>query len=301
MSSSEEKRLRKSLKRAQKAASKLGVSEKRTRRSTATAVQLNRALGINIVSLAAVVAIIWGVTAFLGVPINGAAVVTLFVVAILVSLATNRTGSFSFGFAAISLGAAAVAIDHLVPAGIVSLFEPVTAQLARIPGVSELLAMPSLQLFALSIGIVAVYWWLDIRVLTALYRKSGQPEAANADTVARAFSKRAQALFEDYVQVGVAFGFLAFALVAILLSGVGDLGGQVLEVAAEVPVLTAAVFNWVTGYVALGGVVPFLTDIPVLGGLFAAVLDALGAIGPTGFALLAGGVIVFAWFARRNQ
>lgn len=300
-SSGDEQQLRKSLSRASKAAERLGMSEISARRSTATAAQVRRTLGINIISLAAIVAVVWGATVFLGVPINFAGVITLFILAVAGSLATNRIGSFSFGFAAISLGLGAVIVDHVVPTGIVGLFDPVTSQLGNIPGVAALLAMPSEELLALSIGVVFLYWVVDIRVLTALYRQSGQPEAANADTVARALAKRAQNLFEDYVQVGVALGFLGFALVAILLSGIGDLGGQILGVAGEVPVLSAAVVNWFMGFVALGGTVPFLTDIPVLGPLFEVILDSIGVMGAVGFGLLAGAIIVLAWWTRRNQ
>lgn len=301
MSSSDQKRLRRSLNRAQKAADKLGMSDRRARKSTATAAAIRRQFGINIVSLAVIVGVIWAATAFLGVSVNLAGVAALFGLAVMLSLATNRTGSFSFGFAAISIGVVAVLTEYVIPSTIVGLFDPVVAWLALIPGVPALLSIPSLQLFALTVGVVMVYWVLDIRVLTAFYRQSEQPQAANADTVARALAGRVEGLFEDYVQVGVALGALAVTLTIILLSGVGDLGAQAFEAAGEVPVLAAGLFNWATGYLALGGTVPVLTDLPLVGGLFELVFGQLAGLDAIGYLLLAGVVLVLAWFAKEAR
>jgi len=298
MSSSDRKRLQRRLKQTQKAAEKLGVSEKRARKSTATAAAIKDRLGINIVILGVLIAAIWGLTALLGVQINLLGVVVLFGAGIAVSLATNRTGAFGFGFWIITLGIAGVLIDQFAPAAIVSLFDPVTAYArTNIPGVKALLALPSGQLLAFGIAVVTVYWLLDIRVLTAIYRTSGQASATNPDTVARRLASRYEDLIEDYVGVLVAVGAFGLAAVGIVLSGVGDFGAEAFELLAEAPVLGAALGSDLIAFKALGGSVPYLEGVPVI----SLILDFFAGMGAVDFAILAGFLLMLAVFATEDR
>ncbi|MDZ7701818.1 MAG: hypothetical protein U5J98_06965 [Halobacteriales archaeon] len=140
--------------------------------------------------------------------------------------------------------------------------------------------------------------FVDIRIASAYRRESGRPIAANADTVARAMSRRVRKLFEEYVAIGVAIGFLGFAIVLELTKGAGDLGAQVFDVLAEAPIISAALGSDLLAYKALGGPLPVVDDLPLIG----AVLGWLaGNIDYVGFAALAGFILLIAVLSKRNK
>lgn len=270
------------------------TSTARQRRLSATIIQIRESFGVNLVTVALVVAAIWALTALIGLRINALGVLVLFVAGTGVSLISNRTGGFSFSFALISAGIVGFLVEHTVPEAIVMLFDPVAALLARVPGFAALASLSSLQFLALAIGVVLVVWTIDIRAASALYRRSGRPEAANADTVARALGRRVEKLAGVYIAIVVAAGSLAIALVAQALQGGGDLLGELFGWLAQDPVSVAAVVNWFVGWLAVGGEVGGLRGVPILGD----VLGALAGLGPTEFGLIAGAIIVIAWGSR---
>lgn len=297
MSASDREQLVESAKKVADAAENAGASKSASQRGTAAGFQILDQFGINIISVAVVVALVWAVTQLFDVPINLMGVVVLFGLGILLSISTNRVGSFGFGFWVVTLGIGMWAVEAFVPAQIVSFFDPVLAPVKDIPGVTDLFAMPAAQVFFLAVGVVTVYWLLDIRVFTAFYRKSERPEAVKPGTVTRALTRRWESLLEDYFNVAVTLGLLGVAFIAIGLNAGLDFAGEVFQLIGTDPVGVSAVFNTVLGWLALGGVIRELSGVPVLGEAMA----LLGDVEPGMFLLIGAVVLGLAFAAREAQ
>lgn len=297
MSSSEQKQLRKALERAERAADRLGVDESTMRRGAATAFNIRQRFGVNLVTIAVAVLAVWGVTALLGVPVSLTGVAVLAGLGIVVSLATNRTGSFGFGFWIVTAGLVIAAVQVFVPADVAAQLSFLVAPLRNVPVVSRLFELGPLAVVALALGIVTLVWAFDIRVGTALYRKSGQPEAANPDTVARALATRFEMLFDDYVGVASAFAVLGLSMLAVAGAAALDVSGEAFAIIGQDPVGVAAAVNTFLGWLGLGGRIAFLEGVPVIG----PGLDALGGIGPELYAVIGIVALGLAFAAREAR
>lgn len=267
-----------------------------TRRSTSGGRSVLEQVRTRAIQMGVAALVIWGLSWALGNAFSTETVLFLFLALVSLSVASNRVGEFSVPFALSMVGVGALIFGFLLPDTFVELLAPLGTALTRLTGVDVGRLDPG-RLALFSFSAILVIWTVDIRITSAFRRSSGQPEAANPDTVFRALTRRVERLLDDYIEIGIAAGLLMVAIGANLLGGVGQIGGDVAARAGEAPELVAGLFTWALGYVGLGGQVPVLADLPVVG----PVLDVARGIDPVAFAAIAGIVIIAGWFAANSE
>lgn len=131
--------------------------------------------------------------------------------------------------------------------------------------------------FAILSGVVIFAWWLiDIRLI--------QRSGVKPNTVAKRLSSRVQRLVEEWLSIArIAFMLGVLIGVLVLNTFVAPVLGELGSIAGEVPYIVSNIVTLGLGYLALGGDVPFLNGIPVV-----------GEIGSLGFLLLGGVVFLVA-------
>lgn len=290
MSSSSSGQLERAAKAASQAVRDAATDESPRRRPSALAMLRKRAIQMAVV-VAAIAGLSWAFGSLISVQ-TGA---FLFVALVLGSVASSRVGEFSFPFALSALAIGGLIAEFVLPASITAAFDPLVAFLASVSGIDASMMDP-VTFAVLAAGTILTVWVVEIRITSAFTRASGQPEAANADTVARRLAARIERLFEDYVNIGTAFVALLIAMAGMVLMGAGEVGGQLGEVIGQAPVLFAGFVNWAAGFLALGGEVPVIGDWPVVG-------DVLGIIAgfDAGTFALFGAVALLAAVAVKNR
>lgn len=256
------------------------------KKAASAGAQFRRQFGSELTQAAlAVIGIAVG-TFLLGNFIGFGTALTLFVVLAVGAAITSRIGGFSIPFA-LSAVAVVLVVGQFLPTWATEpftifgvLFEQVTGLPVR--------QIDAVEFAVITAGVIGLMWVLDIRIFSAFRRSSGRPEAVNPDKVANRLVARVEGFAEDWFNISRAFVFLAFSLVVLALGVAAGLGGDIAaEWLAEAPVLAAGVFNWLVGFLALGGEVPIVGDWPVIG----PILDVLAGLGATGWLLLAGGLL----------
>lgn len=153
---------------------------------------------------------------------------------------------------------------------------PVEAWLASV-GV-DITNVGALQVLFLATAAILVYWAVMIRA------GSG---ARTAESVADRLEGRVEALFETYITIGRITASLALAVLYYLFAEGGVLAGEIGGYLSDAPLVASNIVTGILGYLSLGGSIPYLDAIPLLGSL------AAGE-----FAVLAGIIIVAAAAAK---
>lgn len=149
-------------------------------------------------------------------------------------------------------------LEFLVPQGIVS----------RLPIAPYLNQVDVVTLTIMTVVVILFWWVLDIRFLSN--------QAKNPETVADKLGDRVATLFEQYVSIGRITLLASVSLGLIVLDQFGVLVGELTAIASESPWVLSNIVSSGLGYLALGGEVPLLSDVPVI-----------SEVGPQGFLIIA--------------
>ncbi|MFW6041966.1 MAG: hypothetical protein ACOC8M_03105 [Guyparkeria sp.] len=298
MSSSEQERsqLQETFDRTKKAAEKLGANDKQARRAAATGAQLRRQfsaeLTLGILATVAIAVITFLLGDFIGVGTS----VLLFGGLLGGAFVVNRLGGFSVPFG-ISVFVVAVVLAEFLPAWITEPFAVVVFTFESLTGWPVRQFGDPTEFAVIGMGVIVLIWFVDIRFTSGLRKKSGQPDGVKPGTIAKQLQERATGFFETWLEVAVAFLFLAFAIAQAAAFAGADLGELIFNELAQAPVISAALGTDLIAFKALGGSIPVLDELPIVG----PILEFLGSIGPAGFAAIAVFLLALAVFARRNK
>lgn len=253
----------------------------------------SRPLLANLIKNGGAVALIVGTLAVIGFSVSLQTVIVLFVLLFGLGIVVETVGEVSVPFVLSFLIVLGLVTEFFLPASILGLFQPLVAFGNSLIGF-DVRQLDAAQFAAMGVLALVVIWFIDIRISSAFRRESGRPEAKRPDKIAKRMRSRAEDLANIYVQMGVVLLGFALSVVTIGLDGIADFGTEVFEVLAGDPVLSAGIFSNLAGYLSLGGSLPIVEDIPIL----STAIGALGNLGPVGYGLLAGSLLMIAVFAR---
>lgn|GEM_PF-1939661 len=114
-------------------------------------------------------------------------------------------------------------------------------------------------LFLVTVAIV-LYWVVMIRA------GSG---ARTAESVAERLENRVEGLFETYITIGRIAASVGVAVLYYLFSEGGVLAGEIGGYLSNAPLVASNIVTGILGYLSLGGSIPYLDSIPLLGSLAA--------------------------------
>lgn len=273
--------------------SSTSASNERQQRIADALTRMEEAFGTNLVSISLALGAIYALTALMGTPISLEGLGTLFAIGVALGVLSKRVGDFSFAFWMVSSGVVVVVWNLFAPPSLASALDPLLSAIGRVPFVN-FGAITPLQYAALAGFLVLTVWGLKIRVFSAFTRKSGRPEAANADTVAAAISRRIQKLGRVYLAIGATAVGLAFALFFQALSTGGDVIGELFGYFGQDPVLTAGIVNWFLGLLPNSNIAQETQGVPIIGPLF----EILSGLSGGAFIVLTGFLLLIAVGAR---
>lgn len=207
-----------------------------------------------LLALALVSAVLWA----FNIPIQTGEGVLLVFLFFALSFGVRRSLDISVGFGVITLALLYLLANTILPTLIV---RPFVNLLDRIEGIFGLAIFPKVgpvAFFVLAVTFVAVMIAIRLRV-------TGKRKFTRtiADSVLKEFGRYVDA----YLNVGRLVILFSFGAVVLTLRQSVQLFGEIGNIAAEVPFVSANLFTGIVGFDALGGSVPIIEDIPLFGDL----------------------------------
>jgi hypothetical protein len=185
---------------------------------------------------------------------------------------TQQTGQLSFTFALASIALLLLINHFLLPSWISDLF-----QWEQWLGIS-LPAFDAVDFTVLAFVVITLYWI----VMTRLTGKAKKPE-----TIADRVGKNYVNLFETYGSLARIVAITLAGVWFVLLAQAAGLLGQFGDILAQAPFVSSNLFVGIVGFDALGGTIPIIGELPIV-----------GDIGPTGWFVL---VIVVLGLAAASE
>lgn len=235
--------------------------------------ELRQKAGGAIVALTVIAILIWGFSESIGMPVELRPFATGFVVLaaafVALSFYTDKSGEFVVTFGIISITLLLVVLRGaqevgLLPDWIVSVLASVVNPGLAMFGLKtsfETLLETSVSLFILIVPAAAIAIGAGIR-----YRG----DAKSLDVIADRTFERLSRYAETYFDIGRLFVFFLVTLVTLLLISIANFAGQVGDIASQFPSEIATMITGLAGYLSLGGTLPFVGGIPIIGDLTAA-------------------------------
>lgn len=220
--------------------------------------------------------VIVGALAVLGAQFSTALVPWLIVVLVLGSMATDVGGKISVGYM-LSLAAIFAFAAAATPSELLAPFEGVLAAVGSPFG-----GLNPAFIGVLIVASMLTVWVVDIRFISGSAKKPS--------TIVKRLRKRTDRLVDTHVTT---LRLIAVSVVMVAASVVGQLGeasAEIVEILANVPLAVSNGVAILSGYVGLGGAVPWLESVPVL-----------GDISPIGYLALMAVVLALAYGAKVNQ
>lgn len=170
---------------------------------------------------------------------------------------TRRSADVSIGFAIISIALVLMAIEYLVPRALIEPFTFVNATVDWLIGLN-LAEMDPFAFFVVAVVFVAL-------TIAVRHRATGQTIFGRpiADQVAREFAR----YIDTYLSIGRIVILLSVGAVMMFLEQMAQLSGVIGGWAADAPFVVGNFATALTGYLSLGGSLPYVGGIPLLGDL----------------------------------
>lgn len=215
----------------------------------------NIVTSITAVVIVAVLAWVSGISLSLGQ--IAAAVLVIAILGILV----RTSGNVSIGFVLVTLAGILWIVDWIVPTSITDALSPIIGAVESSVGVT-FAELPTFRLLILTVFLVTVALFFRFRFVQ---------NVKGLDKIVDRVNRQFTIYFDTYAQIARAFVLLAFGLALVFFETAAQLAGEVGNVIAQVPIVVSNFATIVLGYIALGGDVPILSDIP-----FLTTLEAVG-------------------------
>lgn len=216
------------------------------------------------VSIGLVVAVLF----FVGFEFSLSQLVWLFIIFVVLGVFTRRATDFNVGFTILTIGVVFTLTDFIMPEFLLDPFTPIVVFFADITG--------------LDVRLIDGFEWLVLGTfftavaLGAKYRLTGGRKFIMpiVNRVAADFAR----FIDVYVTSARILVLLMVTAVIIMMQQAGFLLGDLGNLAAQSPFVVSNLFTLLVGYLSLGGELPFIGSIPLLGGLTPIAFIVLGIL-----------------------
>ncbi|MHB9286783.1 hypothetical protein ACKVMT_07055 [Halobacteriales archaeon Cl-PHB] len=151
-------------------------------------------------------------------------------------------------------------VEFVVPASIV----------AMVPGSGYLDSVAPVQFAVVTAGVILAFWIYDVRF---------NERAKRPETMMERLMSRIEDLFAHYVKMTRVAFLAGIGLGLIILDQLGVLTGELAGIVAGAPYLAGQIGTIILGYLTMGGDVPYVEAVPVVGEIGAQGFLWLAAIG----------------------
>lgn len=196
----------------------------------------------------------------------------------LLALVAHQSPDYSVGFIIVTLGLLGIIIEFLIPDVVVKQFEAIAVIINDLLGVDVFAAIDPLPFFLIGVVVVAA-------MIMARIRLSNQ--RVYADKIVDLTLKEFATYLQRYITIGRLLAMFLFGAVLITFQEGGELFGALGDMLVQAPFVAVSIFQGIVGFDALGGSLPWIGTLPLV-----------GSLGPWDWAFLVGVMIVLAAGAK---
>lgn len=168
---------------------------------------------------------------------------------------SRNTADLTVGFIILSLAILYLLIDLLAPTFLTEPFGVFIAQFESLVGFAPS-DVPPWALFVITLVFVP---------LMIGFRMRATGKAKKLPTIIDRTSRRLARMVQAYATIGRLVALFIFAAAVIVLEQGAELAGQIGNVVAEAPFIASNIVVGLSGYLSLGGGLPYIGTLPLLG------------------------------------